>query len=82
MGRDDSALIRQHAISLTTSRGVGPILDLIGDVDVVLLSAFVWVKASTDTLGIIVAVIGIVVIVAGERLFMRSHTRPDGTMAM
>ncbi|MGB2857151.1 MAG: APC family permease [Candidatus Microthrix parvicella] len=50
--------------------------------DVVLLSAFVWVKASTDTLGIIVAVIGIVVIVAGERLFMRSHTRPDGTMAM
>ncbi|MEZ5371158.1 MAG: APC family permease [Microthrixaceae bacterium] len=50
--------------------------------DVVLLSAFVWVKASTDTLGIIVAGVGIVVIVAGERLFMHSHTRPDGTMDM
>ena len=50
--------------------------------DLVLLGAFVWVKASTDTAGIIVAAAGIVVIVLGERWFMHSHTRPDGTMDM
>lgn len=43
-----------------------------------LLSAFVWVRASTETLGIMVDAIGIVVAVADERLFRRSHTRPDG----
>jgi erythromycin esterase-like protein len=37
MGLDGGASIRQHAISLNPSRGVGPILDLIGDVDVVLI---------------------------------------------
>jgi amino acid transporter len=50
--------------------------------DVVVLGAFVWVKASADTLGLWVAAAGIVLIVAGEQLFMRSHTRADGTMDM
>ncbi|MEO5678355.1 MAG: amino acid permease, partial [Acidimicrobiales bacterium] len=50
--------------------------------DVVVLGAFVWVKGSTDALGLWAAAAGIVLIVAGERLFMRSHTRPDRTMDM
>ena len=50
--------------------------------DVVVLAAFVWVKASTDALGLWVAAAGIVLIVTAERMFMRSHTRPDGTMDM
>ena len=50
--------------------------------DVVVLAAFVWVKASTDALSLYVAGAGIALIVAGERLFMRSHTRADGTMDM
>jgi amino acid transporter len=50
--------------------------------DVVVLGAFVWVKASTDALSLYSAAGGLVLIVLGERLFMRSHTRPDGTMDM
>jgi amino acid transporter len=50
--------------------------------DLIVLGAFVWVKASADALGLWVAAAGIVLIVAGERRFMRSHIRPDGTMDM
>lgn len=50
--------------------------------DVVVLAAFVWVRASTDMLSLYVAGAGIVLIVVGERVLMRSHTRPDGTMDM
>jgi amino acid transporter len=50
--------------------------------DIVVLGAFLWVKASADALSLYVSAAGIVLIVAGERLFMRSHTRPDGTMDM
>lgn len=50
--------------------------------DLVVLGAFVWVEATTDALGLWVAAAGIVLIVTGERLLMRSHTRPDGTMDM
>lgn len=50
--------------------------------DVVILSAFVWVEATTDPLGLYAAGGGIILIFLGERLFMRSHTRPDGTMDM
>ena len=50
--------------------------------DIVVLGAFLWVKASTDPLGLYVAAAGIILIVIGERLFMRSHTRADGTMDM
>jgi uncharacterized membrane protein len=50
--------------------------------DLIVLGAFVWVRASTDALGLWVAAAGIVLIVAGERLFMRSHVRSDGTMDM
>ena len=50
--------------------------------DVLVLSAFLRVKASTDAVGIAAAGAGIVIIIVGERLFMHSHTRPDGTMDM
>ena len=50
--------------------------------DVVVLGAFVWVNASSDALGLFVSVGGLVVIVVGERLFTRSHTRSDGRMDM
>lgn len=50
--------------------------------DVVVLGAFVWVKASDDALSLYVSAAGIVLIVVGERLFMRSHTDADGNMAM
>lgn len=50
--------------------------------DVVVLAAFLWVKASADALILYASAIGIAAIVIGERLFMRSHTRPDGTMDM
>ena len=50
--------------------------------DVVVLVAFTLIKASTDPLGLYVAGAGIVLIVLAERIFMRSHTMPDGTMDM
>lgn len=50
--------------------------------DVVVLAAFVWVKASADMLIIYVSLAAIAVIVAAERLFMRSHTDASGHMDM
>ena len=50
--------------------------------DVVALGALGWVKATTDPLVLYVSAAGIALIWAGEWLFMRSHTRPDGTMDM
>ncbi len=50
--------------------------------DLVVLGAFVWVKASADALSLYAAGGGILLIVLGERLFMHSHTRPDQTMDM
>jgi hypothetical protein len=50
--------------------------------DVIVLIAFLWVKASADALIVYVSAAAIVVIVAAERLFMRSHTNPDDHMNM
>ncbi len=50
--------------------------------DVVILGAFLWVKASADPLILYVAAVAIAAIVIGERLFMRSHTGSDGRMDM
>ena len=50
--------------------------------DVVVLTAFVWVKASADMLIIYVSGAAIAVIVVAERLFMRSHTDASGHMDM
>jgi amino acid transporter len=50
--------------------------------DVIVLTAFLWVKGSQDSLILIVSGIGIALIVAGERLFMWSHTDSEGNMDM
>ncbi|MGK2958105.1 MAG: APC family permease [Acidimicrobiales bacterium] len=50
--------------------------------DVLVLGAFLWVKASADPLILYASATGIIAILVGERLFMRSHTHPDGTMEM
>lgn len=50
--------------------------------DVVVLAAFVWVRASIDAFSLYVAGAGIILIVAAQRFLMRSHTRSDGTMGM
>ena len=50
--------------------------------DVIVLGAFLWVKGSDDALVLFVSVVAILLIVAGERLFMRSHTDSDGHMDM
>ena len=50
--------------------------------DITVLGAFIWVKATSDALSLYVSVAGIVAIVLGERLFMRSHTDVGGRMDM
>ncbi len=50
--------------------------------DIVVLSVFLWVKASTDILILFVSAASVVAIVIGERLFMRSHTDRYGNMDM
>jgi amino acid transporter len=50
--------------------------------DGVVLASLVWVKATSDPLVLYVSAAGIACVWLGEWLFMRSHTRPDGTMDM
>ena len=50
--------------------------------DVVVLAALVWVKATSDPFVLYVSAAGIALVWLGEWLFMRSHTRPDGSMDM
>ena len=50
--------------------------------DVIILAAFLWVKASADSLIIYVTAGSIAAIVIAERLFMRSHTDSEGHMEM
>ena len=41
--------------------------------DVIVLSAFLWIKASTDITVIIVALVGITLIILGERWFLTAN---------
>jgi hypothetical protein len=50
--------------------------------DVVVLGALLWVKGAQDVLVVVVSGVAIALIVAGERLFMWSHTGDDGGMDM
>ena len=50
--------------------------------DVIVLAAFVWVKASSDPMILVVAAVGITATIGGERWLMRSHTDDHGTMHM
>jgi len=60
-----------------------PIIPLIAiGLDVIVLSAFIYLKYLIDPFVLIVALIGIVLIILGQRLFMISHTNQDGDMDM
>lgn len=50
--------------------------------DVVVLSAFIYIKYLNDPMVLIVTAIGIVLIIVAERLFMISHTDSEGNMSM
>jgi amino acid transporter len=60
-----------------------PIIPLVAIVlDGVILGAFIYLKYLNDSFVLIVAAIGIVLIILGERLFMISHTDSEGKMHM
>jgi uncharacterized membrane protein len=48
--------------------------------DVVVLGAFLIVKASTDMMIVYAAFIGIVLIFLGERVFLQKHRNEENTM--
>lgn len=50
--------------------------------DVAVLVAFLYLKYLNDPVVLIVAAIGIILIFAAERLFMKSHTDDEGNMEM
>jgi len=50
--------------------------------DVIVLSAFIYLKYINDPFILIVSAIGILLIVISERLFMKSHTDSKGNMNM
>lgn len=57
-----------------------PIIAIV--MDIIVLSAFIYLKYVSDPLVLIVAAIGIVLIIISQRLFMKSHTDEDGNMDM
>ncbi|MBO2545382.1 APC family permease [Salegentibacter sp. BDJ18] len=60
-----------------------PIIPLVAIIlDVAVLTAFLYIKYLNDPLVLIVAAIGIILIIAAERLFMISHTDDEGNMHM
>jgi len=60
-----------------------PIIPLIALImDAVILVAFVYIKYISDPFVLIVALIGIILIIVAERLFMLSHTDSSGNMHM
>jgi hypothetical protein len=42
--------------------------------DVIVLSAFIWIKASSDITVIIVAAVSMTLIISGERWFLKTST--------
>ncbi|MEO6627511.1 MAG: APC family permease [Aquihabitans sp.] len=72
-------LLRRLGSRIEVNRGVVVTAIIL---DVVVLAAFLWVKASADPLILGVSALGIGAVAAGERLFMRSHTDASGHMDM
>jgi len=67
-------VLRYLREKLNTTRWI-PITAIV--LDLVILGAFLWLKATTDTLVIWVALAGILLIFVGERLFLRWHDTDD-----
>ena len=60
-----------------------PLIPMIAIImDIVVLSAFVYIKYISDPFVIVVSVIVIIIIIIAERLFMKSHTDVNGKMMM
>ncbi len=60
-----------------------PVIPLIAIImDAVILVTFIYIKYLSDPFVLIIALIGIVLIILGERLFMKSHTDSEGKMEM
>ncbi len=60
-----------------------PLIPLIAIImDAVILVTFIYIKYLNDPFVLIVALIGLVLIILGERLFMKSHTDREGNMHM
>ena len=60
-----------------------PIIPLLAIfMDLVVLSAFIYLKYVSDPFVIVVSIIGILLIIISERLFMKSHTDDKGVMHM
>ncbi|MCF6327065.1 MAG: APC family permease [Devosiaceae bacterium] len=60
-----------------------PVIPLIAIVlDVVILGAFIIMKFQSDPLVLIVSLVGFIVILVAQRLFMITHTNADGVMNM
>ncbi|AMC11177.1 amino acid permease [Lutibacter profundi] len=57
-----------------------PILAIV--VDVIVLGAFIYIKFLNDPFVLVIAFIGIILVILGERLFMKSHTDSEGKMHM
>lgn len=72
-------LLRKLGARVPANRGI--VITAIA-LDVVVLAAFLWVKASADPLILGISAAGILAICVGEYLFMRSHTDAAGHMDM
>ncbi|MDQ7057304.1 MAG: amino acid permease [Ghiorsea sp.] len=60
-----------------------PVIPIIAIVfDVIILTTFIVIKIQSDPLVIVVSILGILMIVIAQKLFMKSHTRSDGSMDM
>lgn len=60
-----------------------PIIPVIAIImDIIILLAFIYIKYLNDPFVLIVALIGIILIVLSQYLFMKSHTDNDGNMHM
>ncbi len=60
-----------------------PIIPLIAIImDIIILLAFIYIKYLNDPFVLIVALLGIILIVLSQYLFMKSHTDKDGNMHM
>ncbi|MCF6166968.1 APC family permease [Lutibacter sp.] len=60
-----------------------PIIPLLAiAIDIIVLGAFIYIKYLNDPFVLVIALIGIILVILGERLFMKSHTDSEGKMHM
>ncbi|VAW19572.1 Uncharacterized amino acid permease, GabP family [hydrothermal vent metagenome] len=57
-----------------------PLLAII--LDIIILGAFIYIKYLNDPFVLVIAFVGIILVILGERIFMKSHTDSEGKMHM